>query len=225
MFGVGSEVTKLAREKRGASARVDNPCRIDISFFTIDGHGKLLSIFSGEFTLGHLRRSPQIAACLYREFEQMRIEFRAIDLECLQSRLITRADFHAIIERLIGAIRKPHSQSLFRQLLVTEVVSETENARHVTTAQLGRRFADFAIELRGFFDDQNACVRPLALEHERGGSAGKRAADNDHVIIMLHRSANDGVALCETQGRARPPGAPQISVAAVLTVARISCDV
>ena len=115
----------------------------------------------------------------------MRIEFRAIDLECLQPRLITRADLHAIIERLVGAIRKPHSQSLFRQLLVTEIMSETENARHVTTAQLGRRFADFAIELRRLFDDQNARVRPPALEHERGGRAGKRAADNDRVIIMI----------------------------------------
>jgi hypothetical protein len=81
----------------------------------------------------------------------MRIKFRAVDLKSLHARRITRADFDAIVETLLRRIAKPHSEALFGELLVTEVIGEAENARHVTTAHFGGRFADLAIERRRFF--------------------------------------------------------------------------
>jgi len=40
----------------------------------------------------------------------------------------------AVVERLLGRIRKPHAQSLFGQLLVPEIIRNAQNARHETTA-------------------------------------------------------------------------------------------
>jgi hypothetical protein len=100
--------------------------------------------------------------------------------------LIACADFDAIVEALIRAIRKPQAQSLFRQLMVPEVMGEAQKSRHVTTTDLGGRFTDLAVELCGFFNDQYARFGAFALEHNRGRSAGKRSTDNCDIIIELH---------------------------------------
>src|SRR5207248_1267118 len=72
---------------------------------------------------------------------------------------------------------KPQAQSLFRQMMVSEVMSQSEDPRHVATADLGGRFAHFAIELGRLLDNQNSGVRTATFEHERCRCAGKRAVE------------------------------------------------
>jgi len=100
--------------------------------------------------------------------------------------LVASADFNTIIEALVRSIRKPHSQSLFRKLMMTEVMRQPQNPRHVATAHLRGRFANLAIELGVLFNDEHARLRPLALQHQRRGRAGKRATNDYYVIIKLH---------------------------------------
>ena len=54
----------------------------------------------------------------------MRVEFRAIDLERGEPRLIARADLDAIVERLVGPVGEPETQALFDQLLMAEVTRQ-----------------------------------------------------------------------------------------------------
>jgi hypothetical protein len=84
---------------------------------------------------------------------------------------------------LLGMLRKPEAESLFRQVLVPEVMGQPEDPRHVTTADLGGRFAHLAIELGRLLDDQDSCVRPATFEHDRGRGARKRAADDRYIVI------------------------------------------
>src|SRR4029434_833723 len=72
--------------------------------------------------------------------------------------------------------------------MVTEVMGQAQDAGHVTTAHFGSRFPDLAVELDCFFDDKDARFRAFPFEHERGSSAGKRAADDYDVIFEIHRS-------------------------------------
>ena len=48
-------------------------------------------------------------------------------------------------------------------MMMAEIIGEPEQTRHIATAQLGGRFADLAIELGGFLDDQDAGGRVLAF--------------------------------------------------------------
>ena len=75
---------------------------------------------------------------------------------------------------------------------MTEIMGQTQNARHVTTAHLGRRFAHLPIELGSFFNDENARFRPFAFEHQCGRGAGKRAADDYDVVFEIHRNWKSG---------------------------------
>jgi hypothetical protein len=67
------------------------------------------------------------------------------------------------------------------------MLRQPEDARHVAAADLGRRFADFAIELSRLFDDEHARGGMLALDHQRRGRARERAAD-DHDIVIKHHA-------------------------------------
>ena len=80
-------------------------------------------------------------------------------------------------------IRKPQTQSLLRELVMTEVVGKTQNPGHVTTAHFCGGFADLAIELGCLFDDQDARFGSFAFEHERRRRAGERATDDHDVVV------------------------------------------
>ncbi len=71
--------------------------------------------------------------------------------------------------------------------MMSEIMGQTQNSGHVTTAHLGTRFADFAVELRVFLDDQDARFGSLALQHKRRCRAGKRAADDYDIVFEIHR--------------------------------------
>ena len=72
---------------------------------------------------------------------------------------------------------------------MSKMMGQAENARHVATADLGGGLTDFAIELRCFFDDEYARVRPATFQHQRGRGAGKRTTHNRHIVI--HGEEND----------------------------------
>src|SRR5207253_1497375 len=112
----------------------------------------------------------------------MGIERGAIHLKTCETRSVTRAQLYTIIKRLLGMLRKPQAQSLFRQMMVTEVMRQSEDPRHVATADLGGRFAHFAIELRRLLDDEDNCVRTATVEHLRSRGVGDRAS-NDCLIV------------------------------------------
>ena len=81
--------------------------------------------------------------------------------------------------------------------MVAEIMRQTQNPRHVATADFGGRFAHFAIELSRLLDNQNSGVRTATLEHERCRSARKRAADDRHIVI--HGEENDARSRGERQ--------------------------
>src|SRR6266481_1710314 len=72
--------------------------------------------------------------------------------------------------------------------MMSEIMRQTQNSRHVATAHLGRRFAHLAIERSCLFDDQYPCFGASAFQHESGCRAGKRAPDDHDVVIEIHRS-------------------------------------
>src|SRR5262245_32539308 len=72
--------------------------------------------------------------------------------------------------------------------MMTEIMGQTQNPCHVTTAHLGRRFAHLAIECSCLFDNQDTGFVPFALQHERGCRARKRAPDDHDIVIEMHRS-------------------------------------
>jgi len=72
--------------------------------------------------------------------------------------------------------------------MMTEIVGQAQNTRHITTAHFGRRFSNLAIELSGFFDDEHACLGPFAFQDKRRRGAGKRAANDHDVVFEIHRS-------------------------------------
>ena len=73
--------------------------------------------------------------------------------------------------------------------MVSEVMSQPENPRHVTTADLGGRFAYFSIELGRLLDNQDSGVRAATFEHHGCRGTGKGAADDRNIVI--HEEEND----------------------------------
>ena len=71
---------------------------------------------------------------------------------------------------------------------MAEIMGQTQNTGHVAAAHLRSRFADFAVELRVFFDDQDARVGSFALQHKRRGRSRKRATDDYDFVFEIHRS-------------------------------------
>src|SRR5437868_2018085 len=116
----------------------------------------------------------------------MRIEFCAIDLKGLHTRRVARPDLNAIVEALLWRIAKPHPQALFCELLVAEIICQTEDPRHVTAAYFGRRFANLAIERRVLFDDEHTRSRMFPRDHQRRGRTGKCATDDHDIVIKIH---------------------------------------
>src|SRR5438874_11545414 len=129
----------------------------------------------------------------------MRVERRAIDLKTRETCSVTRAKLDTIVNRLVGMLRKPQAQSLFRQVMVSEVMSQHENPHHVTTADLGGGFAYFSIELGRLLDNQDSGVRTATFEHHGRRGTGKGAADDCHIVI--HGEENDAGVHCERQFR------------------------
>src|SRR6476620_6519686 len=99
----------------------------------------------------------------------MRVEFCPVDLEGGQACLITRANLHAVVERLIRPVGKPKPQTLLRQLLMTEVARHAEDLSEKTTAHFSVRFAHLAIEDGRFFNNQNARTGTPPFDQERRG--------------------------------------------------------
>ena len=84
--------------------------------------------------------------------------------------------------------------------MMAEIVRETQNPRHVTTAYLRRRFADLPIEGGCLFYDQDARFGLLAFQHECCRRAGKRAPDDHDVVIEIHRSKRMAFLLLQGKG-------------------------
>ena len=70
--------------------------------------------------------------------------------------------------------------------MMAEVMGETQNPRHVTTAHFRGRFTDFAIERSVLLDDQHAGGRVLAFDERRRRCAGKCAADDHDIVNRFH---------------------------------------
>ena len=88
--------------------------------------------------------------------------------------------------------------------MMTEIMRQPQDSRHVTAADFRGRFANLAIELRHFLDDQHAGIRVFAFEHQRRRRAGKSAADDDHIIIKIHRDKENGLCPLQTQLSSNP---------------------
>ena len=88
--------------------------------------------------------------------------------------------------------------------MMTEIMGQTQNFCHITTAHLGSRFTDFAIELGRFFDNEHPHIWPFPFEHKRGRGTGKRAPDDHDIVFEVHRNPENG--LCQSQTQSVPLG-------------------
>src|SRR4029434_1334883 len=86
--------------------------------------------------------------------------------------------------------------------MVSEVMSQPENSRHVTTADLGGGFAYLSIELGCLLDDQDTGIGRATFEHQRRSGARKRATNDRHIVI--HGEENDAGNRWERQFPADP---------------------
>ncbi len=77
--------------------------------------------------------------------------------------------------------------------MMTEIMGQTQNPRHIATAYFGGRFPDLPVELSCFFDDKHPRVRPFAFEHERSRGAGKGTADDYDIVFEIHRNEDNGL--------------------------------
>src|SRR5437868_5142048 len=134
----------------------------------------------------------------------MGIEGGTIDLKTSEPRSVTRAKFHTIIKRLIGIARTPQSQSLFREMMMSKMMGQAENARHIATAHLGGGLADFAVKLRCFFDNEHPRIGPATFQNQSGRGARKRATDDCHIVI--HGEDNEERPRWERHFRPMPDG-------------------
>jgi hypothetical protein len=78
---------------------------------------------------------------------------------------------------------EPHAQAVFLDLVDVQVGAEPQHFGEKTTGHLGGAFADFPVEHLRPFDDQYAKVRELAFQQNRRGRSGKRASDDDHIVV------------------------------------------
>src|SRR6266404_5226234 len=72
VLGVLAKMAKLARKHRRAPAGVHNPTRTHAALLKIDNRIYSLSVRAIQLAAGHFGWTPEIAASLYRELEQMR---------------------------------------------------------------------------------------------------------------------------------------------------------
>ena len=109
------------------------PCSIDkptasgpatAGFATIDDDANPLPICAVQLVVCYLCRTPELATRLHSEIEHVRIKFCPVQLKTRQSALVACADLDAIVKALIGLVRKPQAQSLFCQLMMTEIMGQ-----------------------------------------------------------------------------------------------------
>ena len=78
-------------------------------------------------------------------------------------------------------LRKPQAQSLFRQVMVSEVMSQSEDPRHVATAE---HMHHFGIDFGRLLDNQNSGVRTATFS---AWALSQRPeigpADDRHIVI------------------------------------------
>lgn len=81
------------------------------------------------------------------------------------------------------------------------MVADLEDFGEEAARDFGGGFADFAVELFRFFDDEDFEVGEAAFEQDGGGGAGEGTADDDDVVgIVAVRSADavgDGTGLID----------------------------
>ena len=88
--------------------------------------------------------------------------------------------------------------------MMSEIMRQTQNPRHVATAHFSSRFPDLAVELSRFFDDKDPRFRPFSFEHEGRRGAGKGAADDYDVVFEIHRNRENERCQPETQSVPKP---------------------
>src|SRR5712691_12715649 len=87
---------------------------------------------------------------------------------------------------LVRRLAEPKSQSLFAELMMTKMLRQAQNSRHVTTAYFGGRLAHFAIELGVLLDNEDARFQAFAFEHKSSRRSRKRPADDHDIVIEIH---------------------------------------
>src|SRR5215469_7697711 len=195
VLGVRTKMSKFSREHGRAPRGIYDPVSTNGAFAAIKSGADILTGAIIYLEVCYLCRTPEFAARLHGELEHMRIQLCPVHLKAWQSALVTCADLHAIIKTLIGLFRAPQGQSLFGQLVMSEVMGHTQNPGHVTAAHFRSRFADFAVEHGCLFDDEDACFGPFAFEHQRRRRAGKRAANDHDIVIEVHRVVREWTVL------------------------------
>ena len=113
----------------------------------------------------------------------MFVERSAIHLETREAGVVARADFRALVERLIGRAGEPHAETLLRELVMAEVVGEAEHAGEKTRADLRGALANLAVKFRRLLDNDDAQRGRVSFQKQSRGCAGKGTTDDGHVAF------------------------------------------
>ena len=177
MLGVLAEMAELAREKRRPAGRVDHPAAAHRAFFA----RRRLRLT--------IARSPPVEFAARDTLAGFQTSQPAAPPARADARRVSRgppgksAAAPDIARRFPrnrrkagpGRLAEPQPQPLLRQLFMTEIIRQAEDPGQETTAHLGRRFADFAIEFGRFLDDQNARRGTPPLDQQSAVAAPEKA--------------------------------------------------
>ena len=123
------------------------------------------------------------AALIFRHFQQVEVELRAVELESRKPRLGVRPDFGAGIRAVVFGGGEPHPQAVLLEMLAGKVVGEPEYPGQEATGDLRRRFADLAVENLRFLNDEHPGFRPRALQEQAKRGPGESPAENDDIVV------------------------------------------
>ena len=127
MLGIRTKMSESPSDHCRSPCRIDKPTASGpaiAGFATIDNDANALPICAVQLVVCYLCRTPELATRLHSEIEHVRIKFCPVQLKTRQSALVACADLDAIVKALIGLVRKPQAQSLFCQLMMTEIMGQ-----------------------------------------------------------------------------------------------------
>src|SRR5204863_10086521 len=113
------------------------------------------------------------------------VEGGTIQLIRGQPDLVAPAQLARFLKVLHLVARKPEPQSLFHEMVLVQILSETQDAPHEIGADFNGRFPDAARKFGRFFHDQETNTGILPKQQRRSGRARKSSADDYYVVMVL----------------------------------------
>src|ERR1700758_1306807 len=97
-----------------------------------------------------------------------------------------RPDLSAAGIGVMAMLIEPHPEAGLRDLFVTEMIGQVQNAGQETCTDFACGLANFPVKLLAFFDDKHPQRWVLPFQQKRSGSPSNRSSNYHKVIGRLH---------------------------------------